>query len=135
MRVSKTLTFVGGIVAFGFVSLPVVHIPVLAEERVPATLVSGARNPTATDVSQLTALVARPQATITSIAIVGNYAEICWLSGNIGGAVLATNTSGSWAKVASTHGGYTATDITSAVPGIPAATASALASQAALNQT
>jgi hypothetical protein len=92
------------------------------------------RTPTSGDVAQLTALIGRPQAKISCIAIVGNFAEACWFSGNIGGAILATNVSGAWQQVDAVHGGYSAADITARAPSIPAGTASQLASQAALNQ-
>ncbi len=93
------------------------------------------RPPTSTDLSQLTALIARPWATVSSIAIVGNFAEACWYSGNVGGAIIATNTSGSWQKLSGGAGGYTATDIVTLIPSIPAAIAQQLVTQAALNQT
>lgn len=110
-------------------AFPTVGFPSPAPTPVPSP-----RTPSSADVAQLTALVSRPSATISSIAIVGSFAEVCWYSGNIGGAILATDTAGSWRKIDSTFGGYSAGDITLRAPSISPRIASQLFSEAAANQ-
>lgn len=100
----------------------------------PTATAPAATTPTASDISELTALINRPSATVTSIAIVGNFAEACWMNGSIGGAILATNTSGSWVQIDAVFGGYAPGDITSRVPSISLPIAQALAAQASLNE-
>jgi hypothetical protein len=97
------------------------------------------RPPTRRDVEQLTALMAWPGSTLTFVAIVfvaivGNFAEAGFTKGEVGGCMLATNTSGSWEKIADGMGGYAVGDIVQAVPGIPLPVAQALFEQAARNE-
>jgi len=128
-----------GVAIIALTTLAVVGQPVRAAVKPQMVIVPSPvpaptpRTPTATDLAQLAA-VGPAQQYMSSVAIVGNYAEVCWTSGNVGGCILASNTSGSWTKLDGTKGCYNTDDIASRAPSIPAAIAQQLVTQAALNQ-
>jgi len=97
------------------------------------TQVATPRTPAQADLAQLAALTAA-QPDFPPVAIVGNYAEACWGNDDVGGCVLATNVSGSWAMLDSIRECYNVDDIATVASSISFAIAQQLVSQADLNQ-
>ncbi len=100
-----------------------------------ATQTPKPRPPTRKDVAELKAAMDWPGSTLSSVAIVGHYAEAGFFSGNIGDSMIASNESGKWEKIDDAGAGsFNAEGIVEELPEIPVPVAEALAAQAALSQ-
>jgi hypothetical protein len=71
---------------------------------------------------------------INHVAIVGNYALAYWTEGPIGGAVLASYSSGSWQMISHVKGGYAVVDLLGAAPQMGPPTAQVLFNQVQLGK-
>ena len=93
------------------------------------------RAPTREDVAELKAAMHWPGSTLTTVAIVGSYAEVGAVDGYVGDCILASNKSGKWVQIGDAGGGcFSDADMVEAVPGMPSPVAEAIGEQAFLNE-